>query len=260
MKFVPPNIVPLYPVFFCAAAVDSQTPSDPKYAAFIEGLAFLDEKFYKLVDNTADDLKARHLDLAKVKRELISRRISDMHTGSQMPLDDAVTTKLENAETVDALIFVLQKIWDPLNPALLQKVVRFGSDDIKCDMEEYMKQLCQFRKETRLREFARHSPRQRPDSDIRYIFEVTYKMGKDWEERTLEDFENLKCEHARKGYIEEHALNIRGARNSSIILVWEVPFPSYQAVFHQIPHSFFEINDIKKVTLNGDTLYDSDVS
>lgn len=183
-----------------------------------------------------------------------------MHTGSQMPLDDAVSTKIENAKTVDGLIFVLQKIWDPLNPALLQKVVRFGSDSIKRDMEEYMKELCQFRKETQLREFARHSPRQRPDSDISIIFEVTYKMGKDWEERTLEDFENLKCEHARKGYIEEHALNIKRAKHSSVILVWEVPFPSYLAIFHQIPHSFFEMNDIKKVTLNGVTLYDAEVS
>lgn len=244
----------------CAAAVDSQTPSDFKYTEFSKGHTVLEEKFFELVNNTADDLKARPLDLAKVKRELFSRRMSDMQTSVQAPLDDHFTKKIESAETVDALVNVLQKIWGALNPALLQKLVRFGSDNIKQDMEKYMEELRQFRKETRLREFARHSPRQRPDSDIGYMFEVSYKMGKDWEERTLEEFENLKCKHARKGFIEEYAMNIGRAKNSSMILVWEIPFLSYKAVFRQIPHSFFEENDIKKVTLDGVTLYDSEVS
>lgn len=237
----------------CPTQPGFDVPAD-KIAEFKYELGLLETAFNDLVDKVADDLKVNKVDLAKVKKSISRPLLFDTHTDAQPCLDEYFNDILK-ADSIDSLFLLLtyKKIWTVLSPALLQRIVnQCGSSNIKIELECFMKELTELRKKTRLKEFAQVFSIPTDDGSI-----LATKMGKEWEEKTLQDVEDLK----RKDEKLSICTQIIGAKKSSIILLWRIPFPrSHNAHIRQIPHSFYEENDIKKVTLDGVTLFDLEVS
>ena len=223
-----------------------------KSGEFRANIAQLENKFNTLVNSTADDLNTHKVDLVIVKRALFMPLLFDTNTDTQPSLDDHFT-EIDKVKSIESLLMLCscKKIWNVLNPGLLQKVVnQCGSNTVQEEMKRFMDELRQLRKGTRLKEFAAvvGMPSASVDGSI-----VTYKMSKEWEERTLEDVEILKRQHARN-----EIFHFVGIVKSSIILVWKIPC-SHKEIFRQTPHSFFEEHEIKRVMLDGVTLFDSEV-
>ena len=228
-------------------------PAD-KVTEFKVQTRVLDEKFEGLVDKVANDLNVHKVDLAKVKRSMFKPLLFDTHIDAQPHLDDEHFNDITKAGSIDSLFSLCsnRELWTVLSPALLQRIVnRCCSNSIKDELECFMKELTKLRKKTRLKEFAQVFGMP-ADGCI-----LAIKMGKEWEEKTLEDVEILSRQNKKLRV----STQIFGATISSIILLWRIPFPrSHNALIRQIPHSFYEENDIKKVTLDGVTLFDSEVN
>ena len=232
--------------------IDPDVEPLDKSGEFRANIAQLENKFNALVNSTADDLNTRKIDLVTVKRALFKPLLFDTNTDTQPPLDDNFT-EITDVKSTESLFMLCsyKKIWNVLNPGLLQRVVnQCGSNAVQEEMKQFMDELCQLRKGTRLKEFSEvvGMPSVSDDDSI-----VNYRMSKEWEERTLEDAEILKRQHAWK-----EILQLVGAVKNSMILVWRIP-RSHKEIFRQTPHSFFEEYEIKRVTLDGVTLFDSEV-
>ena len=247
-------VIPFYPVQpeHDAEVQDLVLQAD-KLTKFKDEIRLLEKIFNHLVDEVKNDLNVHKVDLAKVKDSISKPLLFDTHTDAQPCLVDEHFNDIAKADSIDSLFLLLsyRKIWTVLSPALLQRIVyECGSSSIKDELERFMKELTRLRKKTRLKEFAQVFGKV-ADGCI-----LAIKMGEEWEEKTLEDVENLKRQmEARSVYTQ-----IIGATISCIILLWRIPFPrSHNALIRQIPHSFYEENDIKKVTLDGVTLFDSEV-
>ena len=114
---------------------------------------------------------------------------------------------------MDDLFVVLSggKCWDFLNPGLLKRIIDdhcSESQSVQHQKNEYLEELQQFRKATTARQFAKVcnvstlSPK---------FSEVVFEMGKDWNNATLEDVENLKQKINGEEYLKDHMFNFNRA-------------------------------------------------
>ena len=83
--------------------------------------------------------------------------------------------------------------WDFLNYTLIENLVeKFGDSDLISRMQDYKKDLKEFRIKTRLCDFAKYHTEcneQVTEGDLK---ELVVKLKQSWEECTLEDLEKSK--------------------------------------------------------------------
>ena len=140
---------------------------------------------------------------------------------------DQLTSKIFKAESVKMLFVLLSNFWDYLNPGLFEFIVgRFGSEvDIQI-LNQYLGTLQIFRKNVALRDFVKfalpHSSASSVYKDFNYK-EIVSFMGEVWEQKTLQDAEELKHELCSDYKLLQMFLLRFKVASSSIAIIFYFP-------------------------------------
>ena len=128
-----------------------------------------------------------------------------------------------SSHSVDHLFTCLSNIqaWDFLHPQLLEYLVQeLGDDDAKRNMEGYKSYLVQFRTTTKLRQLSGWFGRITETSTFQ---KIVLSLGSDWEEKTYEEFEELRVSLLRQEVFFQSSLHICGVLTGSLLIVLIIP-------------------------------------
>jgi len=225
-----------------------------------EEVKYLETKFEDLLNATSDYLEKKKTPIQAIRKLLYIRRASDTET--DVDLVAGYRSEIREADTVDDLFEILSagKCWDFLNPGLLKRIINRHCTEslgIQHQKRKYLEKLQQFRKATTVRQFAKVCKMSTPSPGFS---EVVFEMGKDWDNATLEDVENLKQELQGQGFLND-LFNFKQTKSSSISLVWAFPrsCPVSTTILH-IPPSFYLEHGIRRVLVKGVCVVDVKVT
>ena len=211
----------------------------------------LEMKFKNLLDAASDDLNKRKIPVPKIRQSLFFHQASDTRRGYDLVAGHQ--HEIREAGVVDGLFDILShgKCWDFLNPGLLKRIIDdhcSESQIIQHHKNEYYENLRQFRKATTARQFAKvynmstKSPK---------FSEVVFEMGKDWDNATLKDVENLNQKLHGQGFLND-LLRFKRSESSPLSLVWAFPRSCpISTTILRIPPSFYLEHGIRKVLVKG---------
>ncbi len=212
----------------------------------------LKDFFLKIVDSLEDHLRVTRLrknhSMMQLREEIKKIPLSP----GQYYHDH--TSKIFKAESILELIECLSWLWDYLNPGLLDSFVeKFGSDDIKRLMSEYLRELEEFRMRVKISDYLQAIPRQGGGYTHRLqsFQKIITQMGKDWEEQTLQDVEEYKIELAEKLYIQTFLLHTLPIHSSIVFSI-----PHWMPIDFVELKPFFHHKGVIKVSLNDCCLID----
>lgn len=127
-----------------------------------------------------------------------------------------------HASTVTEILDTLCSYWDFLNVSLFEHMVMmFGEDEVKAGLKTYLEQLREFQQKTKLGDFVDALGVDRTTLPPEFV-EVQLRMGSSWDNRTLEDAEQLRLRECRKAEIASYGLYFTGGRRKCIVLTWGV--------------------------------------
>ena len=164
------------------------------------------------------------------------------------------TSRIFKTESVRELVECLSWFWDYLNPGLLDYFVKkFGANDNIRSMNEYLKELKEFRMSVKLGEYLRAIPRPNNVCDNLFSMKILTEMEENWEKQTLQDMEEFKIGFSEKTYIQTFLLHAQPIQ-SSIAIVFSLPH-GIQINFVKL-EPFFRHKGVIKVSLNDCCLID----
>ena len=194
------------------------------------------EKLYGWL--VALDVSRKH-----VHREFIDNHLMNIHQGT----------------TFSNLWGNLGKYCNFLNFDLLEHVInKFGSKDLKQEMDSYECDLQSFRKATRLRDFIDCWPVRGQSPPEKELRDFVTKMKHDWDNCTLEHLENLKGVITRKFFLIP--LLLKEIKDGCIVITWLIPTPfvkALQEVIESTSSEFFLEQKIETITIDGEVCYPS---
>jgi hypothetical protein len=127
------------------------------------------------------------------------------------------------SRSIDDLFTYLSNIqaWDFLHPQLLEYLVReLGGDNAKRSMEGYKSCLVQFRRTTKMRQLSGWFGRITETSTFQ---KIVLSLGGDWEEKTYEEFEELRVSLLRKEVFFQSSLHLCGVLTGSLLVALVIP-------------------------------------
>ena len=158
----------------------------------------------------------------------------------------------------------LCKYWNFLNFNLLEHVVnKFGSPELKHQMNSYVCDLQKFRSATRLCDFVDCWPvvgETPPTSDLRTF---VVKMKLNWERCTLEDLETFKGVITHKLFLPDFMLRLEKIEEGSITVTWLLPAPYVKLSLMAIQSTsieFFMEQKIETISIDGHECYPSPIT
>ena len=130
------------------------------------------------------------------------------------------TAHLSRASSIDKLFFILSPYWDFLNPNLLAHLAyRFGDEQTIRSVEEYLAELREFRKRTKINNFI---------DKWTGIFlpgtqEIVMELGDNWKEKRLEQLEEFRIKVSRKHCFEDYVMPLKRIKVSSVDAIFSLP-------------------------------------
>ena len=218
-------------------------------------LVHLDDKFLGLLDASRDDLNENRITPKRIRQKLFVRRASDTKTNSSLVA--SFRHKIKKAETVDDIfeIFSAEQCWSALNSGVLERIINdhcSESVEVQKLKKDFLKEQQAFRRNTKLRQFAKISN----DVTVGSAFsEIVMEMEEGWD-GTLAEAEMIKCRMIRDNFAAEQLIFIR-SRSSTLSLVWAFPrsCPVSTTVL-RIPPAFYLENNIRRVLVKGVCIID----
>ena len=163
--------------------------------------------------------------------------------------------ELKPGITTEDLLCCLSLHWDFFNYGLLEHTINvFGDASLQQDMEDYVDKLRAFRVNTKLCDFIDNWPVRGQDPPKADFKRVVIKMGKKWEECTLEDVESFRETLTHKFFLPNFALLLREAEKGCVCLTWYTPAPvaiTIQETVPRIETEFFETHGIQRLSVSG---------
>ena len=141
---------------------------------------------------------------------------------------------IRSSYSIDHLFIYLSNIqaWDFLHPQLLEYLVQeLGDDDAKRSMEEYKSCLVQFRRTTKMRQLSGWFGRITESSTFQ---KIVLSLGSDWEEKTYEEFEELRVSLLRQEVFFQSSLHLCGVLTGSLFVALVIPKSVDVAVMRQM--------------------------
>ena len=168
-------------------------------------------------------------------------------------------THIRKPVTFEKIWSILNLYWDFLNNGLLEHVInKFGSEDLKHQMHDYLDELSTFKRRTRLCDFIDswpckdHGP---PEEELR---KVVAKMRHEWTQCTLQDVESFKTALVHKFFLPEYDIILNKAEKGCVCVTW-LTSPSTATLLQQnlanIETEFFKEHSIDAVTVDGQDIY-----
>ena len=159
---------------------------------------------------------------------------------------------LLNAANVDKLFVILSAFWNLFHPALLEHLVKkLGNGDLKSRMDDYMKQLHQFRVETRLVNFlSKKWAGKIPPGYQEFILE----FGEEWREKAVEDLEQIqvRLSHLLGG----NMLFMKTAKSTGVSCSVILSLPGQLNLQQRGLYDFLRAEDVLRVMVDGRCVLD----
>ena len=183
----------------------------------------LEQHFGGIVDRAFDIIVVEK----KVSFELFTARLANLsieHMEVHKEFFDNIYSEITKDSTVLKVWMRLSTYWNFLNYPLLEKVViKFGDEELKTDMEDYKKELKEFRCRTRLCDFAKYSITINENLSEQNLKKLTIKLHQRWETCTLEDLEKLTGKITQKFFLPSFTMSLSEMEQACIIVTWAVP-------------------------------------
>ena len=146
------------------------------------------------------------------------------HRNMHKEFFDMVIIELCKEPSLLKVWFSLSQYWNFLSYSLLEQVVcDYGDEDLKTDMEDYIKELKEFRCRTRLCDFAKYSVKINEDLSEQNLKDLTIKYHQSWDECTLEYLENFSEKISQKFFLPSFSLVLQDIKLGCISVTWAVP-------------------------------------
>ena len=155
---------------------------------------------------------------------------------------------------------ILNAYWDFLNYGFLEHVIRkFGSAELKQDMQEYVVELCTFKRKTRLCDFIKSWPCRDYRQPEQSLKKLVIKMKHEWSQCTLQDVESFRKALVHKFFLEEFDILLHNAERGCVCVTW-LTSPSIATLVQQnlanIETEFVKKHSIvDAVTIDGQDVY-----
>ena len=154
---------------------------------------------------------------------------------------------------------ILNAYWDFLNYGFLEHVIhKFGSAELKQDMQEYVVDLCRFKQKTRLCDFIKSWPCRDYRQPERSLKKLVIKMQHEWSQCTLQDVESFRKALVHKFFLEEFDILLHNAERGCVCVTW-LTSPSIATLLQQnlanIETEFIKKYSIDTVTIDGQNVY-----
>ncbi len=120
-------------------------------------------------------------------------------------------------------------------------------------MEEYLRELEEFRKKVKIGEYLQAVSSQKDLFIHRFYKKIVTQMGKDWERETLQDVEEYKNELSEELCIQNFLPHVQ-VKRSSIAIVFSIPH--WMPIDFDKLEPFFHHKGVIKVYLNDSCLID----
>ena len=220
----------------------------------------LQYRFVHLAYCTYEELVDKGISVHKFHAWLTALDVYRQHEHQEFIKDHL--TNIDKETHLNNLWARLGIYWNFLNFDLLEHVVnKFGSENLKQNMDSYECDLHSFRRVTRVCDFIDCWPVQgeAPETDLR---EFVAKMKHDWDNCTLEDLDKIKGVITCKFFIPKFALWLRDIKEGCIAVTWLIPVPFVKALQEAIETTsceFFMKQKIEYIIIDGQECYPSSV-
>ena len=214
----------------------------------------LQKDFNKIVDQTYSIIRCKKFETDEFLANLFSLPIE--HRDIHKEFFKSLYSEIENYDSMLSIWHRLNTYWDFLNYTLVENLVeKFGDSDLISRMQDYKKNLKEFRRKTRLCDFAKYHTEYTEQVTEGDLKELVVKLKQRWEECTLEDLEKLKKNITHKFFLPSFLMTIRTFGNNSIIVTWVIPSmiaTSLQRNLENIDiREFCKENGIESIHLDG---------
>ena len=168
-------------------------------------------------------------------------------------------THVRNPVTFEKIWSILNLYWDFLNYGLLEHVInKFGSENLKHQMQDYLDELSTFKRRTRLCDFIDSWPCKDDGPPEEELRKLVAKMHHKWTECTLQDVESFKTALIHKFFLPEFDIILQNAKRGCVCVTW-LTSPSTATLLQQnlanIETEFFKEHSIDAVTVDGQDIY-----
>ena len=163
-----------------------------------------EEKYEDLVNNVLSAFKTGGVSITRVLKCLRQLPMSlKLQCGEFL---QSQAGRLCRASNIDELFFILSLYWDFLNPSLLAHLAhRFGDDQTVRSVDEYLRELREFRMRTKINDFIdMWTGTLLPDTQ-----EIVMELGDNWREQSLEQLEELRIEVSRKRHFADYVMPLK---------------------------------------------------
>ena len=150
----------------------------------------------------------------------------------------------------------LSTYWDFLNYTLIENLVeKFGDSDLIWRMQDYKKDLKEFRHKTRLCDFTEYHTKYTEQDTEGDLKEFVVKLKKYKDEYSLEDLEKLKEDITSKFLFPSFLMTIRKFVNNPFIITWSIPTLITTSLQRNLENmdirEFCKENGIESIHLDG---------
>ena len=206
------------------------------------------ESFEKLVEEIEESFLERNIPIDKVKRSIKHIPISYKIQFGSFFCEQ--TAKIQKADSIERIFFLLSYFWDYLNPAVLVHFVeRLGSQGDQQLATEYLGELRTFREKVKVGEYVRVSRTEQLADHYLFYKEVITIMGDDWEKETLQDVEDYKIDFCTKISLHPFLTRVHVKRSSIAIVI---SIPRCEQIKCEEVEPFFRSKGVLKVRLHLD--------
>ena len=217
-----------------------------------EEINLFEKKYEDLVDCVLSALQTGGVSIKRVLNCLRQLPVSlKLQCGELL---QSQAGRLSRASSIDELFFILSPHWDFLNPSLLAYLAyRFGDDITIRSVEEYLGDLREFRKRTKMNNFIdKWTGILLPDTQ-----QIVMELGDNWREQSLEQLEELRIKFSRKHCFADYVMPIKGAKSSSVDAVLSLPESvDIDSLQLESLREFFQEHQVLRILLNGDCILD----
>ena len=211
-----------------------------------EEIKQLEKKYADLVVSIRNAFKRRRVSYEKVQDCLLQLPVSLRQYAKLLQSDAA---RLCQASSINELFLILSPHWDFLNPSLLAHLAHsFGDEQAIRLVEEYLGELREFRKRTKVKNFIDKWTGTLLPATQEFIME----LGDNWGEQSLEQLEEFRIEFSHKLCFEGYVMPLKGIKLSSVDAVFSLPESVYVDSFKlETLREFFQEHHILRILLNG---------
>ena len=223
-----------------------QTPSKPENSQLKSEIKKLVKRFENIVEAFEGSLLENKVPLEKLRGSIKHIPVSLKRELGEYFCNQI--SEILQAKSIEHSIVLLSYSWNYLNPGLLEFFVRrFGSDNDINSIEDYMKELQNFRSRVKLGEYVRAHHATSDTYKCKFYKEIATIMGEDWENKTLQDAEDYRNELSEKLHFQAFIPQM-DVRYSSIAIVFSIP--RWIQINIEELEPFFHYKNVNKVYLD----------